>query len=75
VTVSARRGGHVTRGERDHSAGLAVAAQDGLDGEAAERPQLAELVFGAAHRDARAEPRIETAALRSRGVSNPSSSA
>jgi hypothetical protein len=33
-----RRGGHVTQGERDHSAVLAAAAQDGLDGKAAERP-------------------------------------
>jgi hypothetical protein len=33
-----RRGGPVTQGERDHSAALAVAAPDGLDGEAAERP-------------------------------------
>jgi hypothetical protein len=48
-----RRGAHVTPGEHDHSAVFAVAAQDGLDGEAGERPQLAELVFGAAHRGAR----------------------
>jgi hypothetical protein len=69
-----RHGGHVTQGERDHSAVLAAAAQDGLDGEAAKRPSLPNSypgsLTGMARRADDRDRRSEVAQL-----SKPSSSA
>ena len=56
-----RRGGHVTRGRSRHSAGLAVVARDGVNGEGRPAPlEFAELVF-AVLTGVRAESKIETA--------------
>ena len=68
------RSGRVTRG-RDRGAAFAVVAQDGVDGETAERRQLVELVIPGPPTGVRAEPKIEASAARSRGVSESSSSA